>query len=277
MPGDGFGGFNPFDMFRHRGAYRQEVKETGEDLKIDINVSFEDLYTGVHKRVKIKKDVKCSRCNGSGSQSHETTTCHVCNGTGYETKTTRTPFGMSQVVQPCSCCHGTGKEIKDPCPRCHGTGLESREVEIEFDIPAGMPNNAYFTLQDKGNDGPHNGIPGNLHVMVHEIPSEKGLTRDDNNNVWYDLTLDYADMVFGTDAEIPLVKGYNKIHVSSGTPNGKIITLKGMGFPVLDSFGNTRGKGDLMVRINCKIPNPNELSDKAEKYLKDYSSEMKNR
>jgi molecular chaperone DnaJ len=279
IPSDGgFGGFDPFEMFRRHGFNQtKQRKEQGEDLKIDVNVSFEDLYTGVHKKVRIDKQVKCSRCHGSGSETNESTTCHVCNGTGYETKTVRTPFGITQTMQPCSCCHGTGMEIKDPCKHCHGTGLEEREVEVEFDVIPGMPNDAYFTIPGKGNDGPHNGIPGNLHVCVHEIPSDKGLKRDENNNVWYDLYVDYTDMVFGADVEIPLVKGYHKIHIPTGTQNGKIITLKGMGFPIIDDFGNSHGKADFKIRVQCKIPDVNELSDKAEKLLKDYAKEMCNK
>lgn len=276
----GNGGFNPFDMFRRHGFgggfERPSVrKPQGEDLKVEIDVPFDDLYSGVHKKLKIHKQVKCSRCHGTGSETHETVQCHVCNGTGWETKTVRSPFGIQQMMSPCSCCHGTGQEIKEPCKHCHGTGLEDKEVEIEFDVPAGMPNDAYFTLAGKGSDGPNNGPAGDLHVVVHEIPSEKGLRRDETGDVLYDLKVDYTDMVFGADVEIPLVKGYSKVHIAKGTPNGKVITLKGMGFPLLDLYGNNAGKGDYLLTVNCAIPDVDKMSSKAEQLLKEYSKEMK--
>ena len=272
------GGFNPFDIFANefgRFSKSRPNRERGEDLKIEINVSFENLYSGVHKKIKIQKQVKCKHCHGSGSENHETIQCHVCGGSGWETKTAQTPFGYQQVSQPCSHCHGTGFEIKDPCKYCHGTGLENKEVEIEFNIPAGMPDSAYFTIQGAGNEGPRNGIPGDLHVIVHELPSEKGLTRDEHGNVWYDLKVSYTDMVFGADVEIPLVKGYQKIHIVQGTQNGKVITLKGLGFPIIDEYGGTKDTADYKLRITCDIPEINTLSDKAESLLRDYAKEIK--
>lgn len=271
MPG---AGFNPFDMFHSEGfGAPAPRKEQGEDLKVDIDVSFSDLYSGVHKKIKIQKQVKCSRCHGSGSETHETTKCHVCDGTGWETKTVRTAMGIHQMMQPCPCCHGTGFEIKDPCKHCNGTGLEAKEVEVEFDIPAGMPDNAYFTMPRAGSDGPHDGVPGDLHIVVHEIHSEKGLARDEFGNVWYNLKISYPDMVFGADVEIPLVKGYHKIHITAGTQNGKTITLKGLGFPILNEYGNATGNADYKLKITCVIPEVSSLSDKAEALLKEYAKE----
>lgn len=250
MPGFGF---NPFGGFRRSGP----PKERGEDLRINLNLSMEELYDGVHKKIKVKKKVSCHRCHGSGSETNETGDCPKCHGTGMYTRVTRTDFGYSQVSSPCPDCHGTGKIITNPCPNCGGSGLEEDYKEIEFDVPPGMPGNAFMTVPNQGNDGPHRGIPGNLIVVVHELPNDKGLERDDMNNLTYVLEANVTDLIFGTDIEIPWIKGYQKIHIPAGTQPGKIMTLYKKGFP---NPNNPSEVSDYIITITCKIPNANDLT-----------------
>lgn len=264
---DGF--FNPFGGF---GRFRRQgtPKERGEDLRINISLSMEELYEGVHKKIKVKKKVACHRCHGSGSETNETGECPKCHGTGMYTRVTRTDFGYSQVSSPCPDCHGTGRIITNPCPNCNGTGLIEETREIEFDIPAGMPGDAYMTVPEQGNEGPHRGIPGNLIVVVHELPNDKGLKRDDMNNLVYTLNANVTDLIFGADVEIPWIKGYQKIHIPAGTQPGKIMTLYKKGFPNPNMPSEI---SDYIITISCKIPNANELTktqrEKLDKLRKD--------
>lgn len=257
---DPFGGFNPFGGFGfNMGGVRREVKERGEDLKIHISVPIDELYDGVHKKLKVKKQCACHRCHGSGSETNETEVCPTCKGSGMETKTIRTNFGIQQTMSSCSHCHGTGKIIKNPCPNCGGTGLEEMDKEIEFDVPAGMPGDAYFTIPRQGNDGPHRGVPGDLHVIVSELPNNKGLSRDDDNNLLYNLNAKITDLIYGADVEIPWIKGYKKIHLEPGTQPGKVITRFGEGFP---NPNNPSSKANYKITVNCKIPRVNDLHGK---------------
>lgn len=249
-------GFNPFG----RGFGRREVKEQGEDLKIHINLNIDELYKGVHKKIKVNKQCTCHRCHGSGSSTNESTTCEHCHGTGMYSKVERTAFGMQQTINTCPYCHGTGKMIKDPCPSCNGTGLEHSIKEVEFDVPAGMSDDSYFVLPRQGNDGPHQGIPGDLIVIVNENKNDKGLTRDDENNLLYNLNTKITDLIYGADVEIPWVEGYKKIHIEPGTQPGKVITRYGEGFP---NPNNPNGpKANYKITINCKIPKVNDLHGK---------------
>ncbi len=249
------GGFGPFGF----NFNMNPTQERGEDLKIHISVPMEELYDGVHKKLKVKKQCSCHRCHGSGSETNETTQCSACHGTGRMVNTVRTGFGIQQSITVCPHCHGTGKTIKNPCPACNGTGLEEMDKEIEFDVPAGMPGDAYFTIPRQGNDGPHRGIPGDLHVIVSELPSEKGLTRDDDNNLLYNLNTKITDLIYGADVEIPWVKGYKKIHLEPGTQPGKVITRYGEGFP---NPNNPSEKANYKITVNCKIPKVNDLHGK---------------
>ena len=68
-------GFNPFGNF---GRARQ-VKEKGEDLKIHINLNLDEIFDGVHKKLKVNKQCTCHRCHGSGSETNETIACEHCH------------------------------------------------------------------------------------------------------------------------------------------------------------------------------------------------------
>lgn len=256
-PDSGWSPFGPGGFAFRWGNRQQERKERGEDLRINLNLSMEDLYDGVHKKIKVDKKVACHRCHGSGSETNETGTCPKCHGTGMFTQTTRTEFGFSHISRPCPDCNGTGQIITNPCPDCKGTGLIIENREIEFDVPQGMPGEAFFVVQNEGNEGPHRGIPGNLIVVVHELPNDKGLERDEMNNLTYVLSANVTDLIFGTDIEIPWIKGYQKIHIPAGTQPGKVMRLYKKGFP---NPNNPSEKSDYIITITCKIPNASDLS-----------------
>jgi len=259
----GFGGFDPFMGGFNRSA---KPKEKGDDLKIKIDMDLDEIYYGARKKVKINKKVCCHRCNGSGSESNDTGECPHCHGTGYVTLAERRGNMFMQNMTVCPHCHGTGTYIKDPCPNCHGSGLEDKQTEVEFDIPAGMFSDAYFVVRGKGNDGPHRGVPGDLLVIVNEKPNDKGLSRDEKNNLLYTLKLDYKDMVFGTDAEIPYIDRSRKIHIEPGTPSGKVLKLPRFGFP---DPNNSSAKADYIITVECKIPKESDLTERQKKKIRD--------
>lgn len=252
----GFGGFgfNPFGGFGQR---RGPIKEQGEDLKIHLSLDLDEIYDGVHKKIRVKKQCACHRCHGSGSETNQTETCPECNGTGVVREAQQTAFGYTQTIRPCSHCHGTGTVIKDPCPNCKGTGLEEMTKEIEFDVPPGMPNDSYFVIQGQGNDGAHQGIPGDLIVIISENKNGKGLYRDEENNLCYNLTAKLTDLIYGSEVEVPWVKGYKKIKLTPGTQIGETIIRYGEGFP---NPNNPLGpKSNYKIFVDCKIPKEKDL------------------
>ena len=255
-------GFDPFSMFRDSGfGFGDQMKEKGDDLKITIDLSFDEIYTGVHKKISMNKKCTCHRCNGSGSQSNETCTCQRCGGSGFINNVLRRRGNtVIQNMSTCPECHGTGQCIKDKCPNCNGTGLETKSVDVEFNVPPGMFENAYFIVRGKGNDGPHRGTPGDLLVIVKERPNPYGLKRDEKNNILYNLKVPYKTLVFGGDVTVPYIKGERKkIHISAGTESGKVLKLYNMGFP---DPNNPSLKSDYIITIQCDIPKLSDLDDK---------------
>lgn len=259
---DPFGqGFNPFGGFAN---YQQ--KEQGENLKITVELGFDELFYGVHKKIKITKNCSCHRCNGSGSESNSSAECPNCHGSGYVTETRRVGNTIMQSAKICPNCHGTGTTIKDPCPNCHGSGLEKGQKDVEFDVPAGMYGDAYFVIQGEGSDGPHRGIPGDLSVYVKETPNKDGLKRDRNNNIIYTKKISYKTLVFGGDIDVPYIGGLtNKIHIEAGSESGKVLKLFGKGFP---NPNDNRFKGDYIITIECDIPKIKELTNEDKELIK---------
>ena len=273
--GGGFGpGFNPFDVFGGFGPrFNEKPVERGQNLKITIKVDFNDIFTGCHKKIKLKKQCTCHRCNGSGSETNETVTCQHCQGTGRYMDRRFNGNIMMESMTICPYCNGTGSAIKNPCPNCHGTGLEDKQVDVEFDVPAGMPENAYFIVPGKGNDGPHRGVPGDLLVSIEEIPNSQGIKRDPStNNLLYTLKLPYTDMVFGCDAVIPYIGSSLKIHIEAGTESGKILRLPRKGMP------NPNDKTDVydyIITVQCDIPKLKNLDAKQKEAIKKLKGEKK--
>lgn len=274
----GGGGFNPFggfsDFFKDGGGnFNERPVEKGDDLKIKVKVEFDDIFRGCHKKIKMLKKCTCHRCNGSGSASNESTTCSHCGGTGIYRETIQRGNMFMQNLKPCPYCHATGTVIKDPCPNCNGTGLEQKQVDVEFDIPAGMPCDAYFVIKGKGNDGPHRGIPGDLLVSIEEIPNALGLRRDPStNNLLYTLKLPYTDMVFGCDAVVPHIGTSMKIHIEAGTESGKVLKLARKGMPNPNDIYDV---ADYIVTVQCDIPKLKNLTSKQKEDIKKLKGKVK--
>ena len=244
MFGDIFGGH------MGGGGSRGAQKHQGSDLRLKVRLTLEEVAKGATKKFKVKKDVTCTHCHGSGSQDGKTESCATCHGTGYVTRQVNTMFGRMQQQSVCSVCGGQGTTIKNKCSHCSGTGVVSGEEVVEVQIPAGVQDGMILTIQGKGNAGRNNGYAGDIQVYV-EVEPHAELSRRDNDLV-YNLLLDLPTAVLGGPVEIPTIDGRVKIKIEPGTQPGKTVRLRGKGLPALQGYGY--GYGDLIVNISIYIP-----------------------
>lgn len=250
MFGDIFGGRGGFGGFGG-GTQAQTPKFRGSDLRVRARVTLQDIAKGVTKKFKVKKYIQCPHCHGSGAEdSSSIVTCPTCHGTGVVTHTTRSIFGMMQSQEPCPHCHGEGKVIKKKCAMCNGEGVMLGEEVIEVNIPAGVANGMVVNVPGKGNAGRHNGIPGDLAVVIEEVPDEQ-LIRDDNDLI-YNLLISVPTAALGGTVEVPTLDGKAKIKLEPGTQPGKVLRLRGKGLPSVQGYGS--GTGDLKIQISVYIP-----------------------
>lgn len=251
MFGDIFGGRGGFGGFGGaRGSTRRVNR--GQDLRLKVKLSLQEISTGVTKKFKVKKDVACSHCHGTGSADGSSpATCPTCHGSGAEIRTQQTMFGMMQTQSTCRTCGGEGTVIKNKCPHCYGTGVVKGEELVEVKIPAGVQEGMELTQRGAGNAGYHNGVNGDLHIYIEEL-ADDNFQRADNHLV-YNLLLDIPTATLGGPVEIPTIDGKRvRIKIEPGTQPGKTLKLRGKGLPSVSGYGY--GTGDMIVNVSVYIP-----------------------
>ncbi len=257
---DIFGEFFGGGRRRGGGGSGRARGERGSNLRIRVKLTLEEIATGVNKKIKVRKQVTCNTCQGSGARDpNSVETCGTCRGSGMVNRVTQTPFGMMQTAVPCPTCNGAGQTIKSPCNVCKGDGRVFGEETIEMDIPAGVHEGIQLSMAGKGNAGAKGGAPGDLLITVEETPHEE-FTRD-GSNIMYELFINIADASLGTKVEVPTLDGRARITIPPGTQSGKIFRLKDKGLPGLQTYQ----RGDELIHVNVWIPK--KFNDEEKKML----------
>ncbi len=261
----GFGDINNifsqfFGDFDFGGGSRNnpDAPRRGSDLRVDIQLEFEEAVFGIEKEVKIKHLEPCEECAGSGlNKDAKDVTCKVCGGSGQVRQTMRTPLGAFTTVGTCSNCHGTGKNPSALCKKCKGLGLVEKEKTIKVKIPKGVDNGSKIRIAQEGDMGVNGGPIGDLYIVIHTKPS-KYFERI-NTDIYSNLEISMPQAVLGDKVVIKTLDGEKEISVPKGIKNLDKLCLKGFGVPFL---GNDSHRGNHYVTI--QISTPNKLSQKEE-------------
>ncbi|MGE5435988.1 MAG: molecular chaperone DnaJ [Syntrophothermus sp.] len=270
---DIFSGGSIFDDFFGGGQQRARGRRRsqgipGSDLRVTIKLTLEEISQGSTKKIKIKKQVKCDVCSGSGADAGTSTkTCPVCQGTGEVRSVSRSVFGQFVNIQPCNNCGGEGIVVDVPCRKCKGDGRVNEETTEKIDIPAGVHEGHYMTLQGKGNAGKRGGPSGDLIVIFQEVKHQ--YFKRDGDDIIYELQVTFPEAALGGEIEVPTLTGRAKIKIDSGTHPGKMLKMKDKG---IKHYGHG-GSGDQIIIVNIKVPS--KLSSKEKELLKELS-EMPN-
>ena len=264
--GSGGGGGSIFDdIFGGGGGHSRRQRSTGtpgQDLKVTLKLTLEEIASGTTKKIKLKKHKTCSTCNGTGAKdSASYQTCSACQGAGEVKQVSRSMFGQFVNIAPCANCSGTGKVITSPCTTCRGDGRVYEESTIKINIPAGVSDNSYMTLRGEGNAGKNGGHAGDIIAIFRELPHEYFIRDDDN--IIYELSISYPEAVLGTDVEIPTLNGKAKLKIVPGTESGKFLKMRDKGIQHL----NRHGSGDQLVKINIHVPR--KVNSKEKELLKE--------
>ena len=252
MFGDIFGGRGGFSGFGGFGGGGRGQVYRGNDLRLKVRLSLLEISTGVTKKFKVRKDIACDHCHGSGAEAGSgTETCPTCHGHGVVVRSVRTMLGTMQTQTECPTCHGEGTVIKNKCKHCGGSGVVKGEEVVEIKIPAGVAEGMVVNVPGKGNAGAHNGISGDIQVLIEEEANDTFVR--DGQDVVYNLLLDFPTAALGGDVEIPTITGNKvKIKIESGTQPGKTLRLRHKGLPAVQGYGS--GVGDLVVNISVFVP-----------------------
>ncbi len=231
------------------GARERVDPRRGQDIKVTVKLTLEDVAHGVKKRVKLKTLEACHACEGSGARrGTRPATCTACGGSGQVQRATRSVFGQFLSVAPCPTCGGEGAVIKEPCEICRGEGRLRAERTVSVDIPPGVDSNQYINLRGQGAAGLRGGPAGDLMVML-DVREDDRFERHGEHLV-HDLALSFSQAALGGQFTVPSPWGDQQREVPAGTQAGTALKLRGKGLPRLNQ-GST---GDLVVRVHLWTP-----------------------
>jgi molecular chaperone DnaJ len=231
------------DMFG--GRRRRSGPQRGADLRYDLEISFEESFTGTETAIQIPREETCETCTGSGAAAGSAPeVCGQCRGTGQQ----RFQQGFLTVARPCPACRGAGKIISKPCQACRGAGRVARERRITAKIPAGIATGQRLRLYGEGEHGTAGGPPGDLYVVVHV--QEHAFFQREGDDLYCELPIAFPTLALGGEVRVPTLVGDEEIKVPAGTQPGARFKLRGKGMPNVSG----RGQGDLYAVTRVSIP-----------------------
>jgi molecular chaperone DnaJ len=245
-----FGAFSGLgDLFGAAGGRRQGNSRAGSDVKLTVELSLQEVATGVQKTFNAKLLDPCDRCEGSGAeQGTKAQRCSTCGGSGEVRRAQRSFFGQFVSVAPCPTCAGEGTVIAAPCKKCKGEGRTRGDHSIPVQIPAGVATGQYMTLRGMGNAGPRGGPRGDV-LVVFDVADDPRFERD-GEDLYCEVLVSYPQLVLGEDVEVPAVTTTVSLRIPPGTQSGKVFNVRGRGLPRV----NASGVGDLHVRVQLWTP-----------------------
>jgi molecular chaperone DnaJ len=262
--GGGTSANDPFGFGFSFGGGRRK----GQDLLYDMELSLEEVLKGRKDEIQLPKLDKCNNCGGTGAApGTRPRKCSVCDGQGQTRRVySQNRFSTFVSLEPCRTCQGQGEIIDKPCNSCNGVGRVRKNKKIELEIPPGVEDG--MTLQLRGEGEPSDGgAPGDLLIRIHVRPHPL-FERLEDGHLLYNLDLKFTDLALGTEVRVPTLNGQEKLKIPQGSQPNTILKIKGKGLPRYGSYG----KGDLVARINVKIPT--KLNDKQKSLLKQLDMEF---
>ena len=267
--GAGAGGFGDLgDIFGsmfggggRRGGRGEPAARRGQDLEVEVTLSFDQAMSGAEVPVTLEKTEACATCSGSGAKPGTSPRlCTACDGRGQVGR----DIGGFSIPETCPECGGAGTIIEDPCTDCRGSGVRSAERRIRVRIPAGAKDGTRIKLKGKGGAGMRGGQAGDLHVITRVMPSPVFTRKGDDLVVEVPIT--FSEAALGAKIEVPTLDGRVKITVPAGSQDGRTLRVPGKGAPKLNGSGN----GSLLAKLRLAVPS--SLSDEQKEALEAFAA-----
>jgi len=262
--GGGGGGGDPFDIFSQvfggggggssifdqlfgggGGGGRRNGPIPGDDLRHDLELTFEEAVFGCKKEVEMAKTESCDTCKGNGAEpGSKVIKCGYCKGAGQVTMAQ----GFFSVRQECPKCHGRGETVEKKCKKCTGTGSVRKKKKISITVPEGVDNGNRMRVRGEGDAGSRGGPPGDLYVIMHVREHDIFKRRDED--IECDIPISFAKATLGGKIEVPTLDGRANLKIAPGTQSGTVLRMRGKGVKAL--HGGSRG--DQHVRVIVEVP-----------------------
>lgn len=189
-----FGGGGWFDGFWW--SSRGKWNRNGEDIKIAVEISFEDSFLWVNKKVSYNKFSKVSGV--------EERTCSVCSGRGKVTKQMSTPFWVVQTQAACDHCGWAGKQYFKNGKEIWNFWLEKDKETVEVKVPGGIKDGTFIKFTGKWNAWIWTWHDGDLFIRIDVASSNIYERKWDNIYVkanvsifdlvlWWEISVDHPE------------------------------------------------------------------------------------
>jgi molecular chaperone DnaJ len=244
--GDILGNFFDFgDLFGGGGGRRRNRAQRGEDVRYDLELTFEEAVFGMNADVQVARMDRCDRCGGAGSEPGSgPSQCPTCHGRGevlYQQS-------FLSIRRTCSTCGGSGQVIRNPCSQCRGNGFRQIQRKLKVTVPAGVDNNTRIRLAAEGQPGSNGGPPGDLYVFLKV--KEHAFFERREQDLHCTIPINLAQAALGAEIEVPTLDQPHKLKIPEGTQSGAQFRLRHKGVPLV----NGSGRGDLYVHVEVQIP-----------------------
>lgn len=267
----GFGGFDFSgmgfedlftEMFGGMRGRPRSGRTQGSDVRYDLDISLEEAYHGLKKKINVNTYVVCDSCKGAGGEGLDT--CGTCGGMGV----VRQRQGFFVMETTCPVCHGTGKTIKKPCKDCSGTGRVRKKRDLEITIPAGVDTGVRMRLSGEGDVAPNGGTAGDMYVFINVRPHK--LFDRQGDDLFVTVPVPMVTAALGGDVFVPTLDGKGESYtLKAGLQSGTQVKIKGKGMPVLksDRFGD--------LYVTFRVETPTNLTAEQKELLKKFDGMSK--
>lgn len=228
----------------------------GEDIKITVELTLEEIAMGCTKKIKYQKREICTKCKGKGGS--RMATCQPCQGTGKTSTSVNTILGSIKTNKTCVNCSGSGEAPENGfyCDSCNGKGVTLKDIEFNAKMNKGYDDGEYEKVKQRGHVHKNSGVCGDLLIFIKQLKHDK-FTREDDD-IFYNKNIGIITMIRGGFIEVPTVfETTLKIKLKKGTNTQVKIKNKGI-------VG-----GDMYIKLNVVYPEvfsekENELLDELE-------------
>lgn len=234
-----------FFGFAGSGSRRRNRAQRGDDVRYDLEISFEDAVFGMTAEIQVPTMEQCRRCNGKGAEPGSgSSTCPTCHGRGeviYQQS-------FLSVRRTCNSCGGSGQIIRNPCSDCRGEGHRQVQRKLKVNIPAGVDNGTRLRLSNEGQPGTQGGPPGDLYVVL-KVKEHPFFDRQDSD-LHCTIPLSVAQAALGAEIQVPTLGEPHTLKIPEGTQTGAQFRIRNKGVAQV----NGHGRGDIYVHVDVKTP-----------------------
>lgn len=262
----GFGDiFSMFeDIFGGAAGGGGHGSDRGLDLETEVEITLEQVATGVDQTLEFERMDLCDTCGGNGSKPGTIPQkCTACGGYGQVQQQMQSFFGVSVRVISCPQCKGKGVRVTDACPDCRGSGRRKKHRILTVHLPPGIQDGQVVRARGEGEPNAGGTSRGDLHCYVrvrqHPLLGRRG------DDLYCQVPISFSQAALGAKVQVPTLTGPEEFDVPAGTQSGEVFSIKRRGLP---SAGRGR-LGDFYIQITVEVPK--KLTEKQRELLAEYA------